>query len=188
MRKLITIGLVLAASAIAHSDAPAVDAVKAALPKWTDAIAVPFTYQGLRYVDDDYNKVAACDKAFGAHGVLKDAKKLPQFVGCVQMSVARDALMGKPDVSFYDPKHRNADLENTADANAGPPLNELQKGYPAKIAKLAKKGGLFVAHAEKPDSVNDYWDQAWNVYVAHTDAGAVKFDAIVVVLSEQSPD
>ena len=188
MRKLISIALVLGMSAVAYADAPALDAVKAALPKWTDAIAVPFTYQGLRYVGDDSNKIAACDKAFGAHGVVKDAKKLPQFAGCVSISVAADALMGKPDVGVYDPKHRNADLENTADANAGPPLNELQKGYPAKIAKLAKKGGMFFAHAEKPDSINDYWDQAWNVYVAHTDAGAVKFDAIVVVLSEQSPD
>ena len=190
MRNLISIGVVvgaLGASAVARADAPTVDAVKAALPKWADAIAVPFTYQGLRYENDDYKKVAACDKAFGAHGVVKDAKKLPQFVGCLGISVARDALMGKPDVGVWDPKHPGDDLDNTADVNAGPPLNELQKGYPKKLTKLVKTGGLFVTHATKPDDVDGYWDQAWNVFVAHLDGGVVKFDAIVVVLSEQAP-
>jgi hypothetical protein len=188
MRNLISIAIVLGASAAAYADAPTVDAVKAATAKWTDAIAVPFTYQGLRYEGDDSKKIAACDKAFGAHGVVKDAKKLPQFAGCVQISVARDAMMGKPEFGVFDPKKPGDDLQATADANAGPPLNELQKGYPGKLASLAKKGGMFVVHGTKPDNVDGYWDQSWNVFVAHSDAGAVKFDAIAVVLSEQSPD
>lgn len=187
MKAALALVLVAAAAGAARADAPTVDAVKAALPAWSASIAVPFTYQGLRYEGDDNKKMAACDKAFGAHGVVKDAKKLPQLVDCLAISTAREALSKGFDVGVYDPKHRNDDLENTADVNAGPPLNEVQKGYPKKLAKLAKKGGMFFAHAEKPDGVDGYWDQSWNVYVAHTDGGKVVFDAIVVVLSEQAP-
>ena len=187
MKGAVVLAIVLMGGA-ARADAPTVDAVKAALPAWTSAIAVPFTYQGMRYDDDvDHEKAAACAQAFGFHGVVKDVKKLPQFAACVAISTARDAFSKGFDVGVYDPKKGNEDIDITADVNADGPDTEIQKGYPKKLAKLAKKGGMFFSHAEKPDNVDGYWDQSWDVFVVHTDGGKVVFDAIVVVLSEQAP-
>ena len=189
MKAALTLAALLALAAVARADAPTADAVKAALPKWTDAIAVPFTYQGLRYENDDYKKVTACDKAFGAHGVVKDAKKLPQFVDVPRderRARRADGQAGRRACTIRS--HVARARQHRARRTPGRRSTSCRSGYPAKLAKLAKKGGMFVAHATKPDGVDGYWDESWNVYVAHTDGGAVKFDAIVVVLSEQSPD
>ena len=181
-------GMMMAAlSAAAHAGAPTVDAVKAALPKWTDAIAVPFTYQGLRF-DDTTPEGGKCDGAFGSHGVLKDAKKLAQFVACAKISDAGDAFMGTSSVAVFDPKKPGDELGGLIAANEMSPTKEVQKGYPGKLASVAKKGGWFVAHGTKPDNVDGYWDEAYDIFVAHDEGGTVKFDAIVVELSEQSPD
>ena len=187
MRNLISIAIVLGMSAAAYADAPKLDAVKAAAPKWMDSIAVPFAYQGLRY-DDSADKGGKCSSTFGAHGVVKDAKKLAQFVACAKISDAADAFMGTASVAAFDPKKPGDELGGLIAANEMSPTKEVQKGYPRKLSSVAKKGGWFVAHGTKPDNVDGYWDESYDIFVAHDEGGTVKFDAIVVELSEQSPD
>jgi hypothetical protein len=191
MRKLITIGFIaaLVGPSIARADAPpTVDAVKKALPTWTTAIAVPFTFQGLDYQNDDQKKVQACNRDFGAHGVVKDAKQLPAFVDCLKMSNASFAMQGKPEIGSFDPKKPPSDMQIAVDSFIETGTDRFEKGYPSKLAKLGKGKTFVIAHTQNPTSGNGSWDEAWNVWAAHTEAGTVKFDAILAVESIPSAD
>jgi hypothetical protein len=187
--RLAIISGVLALATAARADAPpSPDAVKKALPAWTTAIAVPFTYQGVDYTSDDQSKNQACMKAFDHHGVIKDAKKVATFVDCLKMSNAPFALLGKPDVGAFDPKKPSPEMSGTMDAFIETGNDWFEKGYPGKLAKLGKDKAFVVAHTSNPSPGNGPWDEAWNVWAAHSDAGAVKFDALLVVESIPSPD
>jgi hypothetical protein len=180
---------VLALASVARADAPpSADAVKKALPSWQTAIAVPFTYQGLVYENDDQKKVQACNRDFDHHGVVKDAKKLPAFLDCLKISNAGFALLGKPELGAYDPKKPSPEMTGSLDSFVETGTDWFEKGYPAKLAKLGKDKAFVVAHTSNPSPGNGEWDEAWNVWAAHSAAGAVKFDALMVVEAIPSPD
>lgn len=189
MKRAVIIAGVLAAASIARAGAaPSVDDVKKAIPTWTTAIAVPFTYQGLDYPSDDQKKVDACEKSFGHHGVIKDAKKVPAFVDCLKISNAGFALLGSPTFDKFDPKKGDDTMQISIDAMVEASTDWYEKGYPKKLAKVGKNEAFVVAHTSNPSPGNGPWDEAWNVWAAHSDAGAVKLDAILVVESIPSPD
>ena len=185
--RMMIVGLIAAMAATARADAPTVDQVKQALPTWTSAIALPFTYQGMHYDNDDYDKVEKCEKEFKSHGVIKSAKKLPRFVECVGMSRASFAIAATPDVAVFTVKGASPEMEGTLSAIQDM-TQEIENSYPAKLAKLAKKGGMFVSHFTPPPGTDSYWDEAWNLYATHVEGRAVKFDAIVVIVSIPSTD
>jgi hypothetical protein len=190
--KLLSLSLVagaLVAPRIARADAPpTADAVKKALPTWTAAIAVPFTYQGLDFENDDVKKVQACNRDFDHHGVIKDAKKVPAFLECLKISNAGFAMLGKPDVGSYDPKKPASEMTGSIDSFVETGTDWFEKGWPGKLAKLGKDKAFVVAHTSNPSPGNGPWDEAWNVWAAHSEGGAVKFDAVLVVESIPSPD
>jgi hypothetical protein len=169
----------------AHAGAPTVDAVKAQLPTWTKAIAVPFTYTGLVYLGDDADKITTCEGAFHAHGLIKDAKKLPQFVDCLALTGAGVVMQGTPEVKAFDPKHAPPEMLGTMLA-----LQEdktIEKDYPGKLAKLGKDKALVLVHTTNPNT-GGTWDEEWTVFVARDDKGAIKLDGVMVVQSIPSPD
>jgi len=188
MRRMIGAAVIAAVWASnARADAPTVDQVKQALPTWTSAIALPFTYQGMHYDSDDGEKGLRCYAEFKSHGVIKSAKKLPRFVECVGMSRASFAIGAKPDVAVFTVKGASPEMEGTLSAIQDM-MQGIENGYPAKLAKLAKKGGMFVSHFTPPPGTDTFWDEAWNLYATHVEGGAVKFDAIVVIVSIPSTD
>src|SRR5262245_22543166 len=121
----------MAVSPSARADAaaalPTVDAVKAALPQWPHSIALPFTYEGLIY---DGAKADACEKSFGAKGVVKDSSKLKAFLDCLGASNASFAAGAKATVAAYDAKKIDGAMIGTLSAIRDE--GHISKRYPDK--------------------------------------------------------